>query len=91
MRSLSIALFVVVSLCWQSAMAQASSPGSPEQKKPEATAASSPVLLARGAAPAPPAAASSAKTVAERKAETIDAAKKGQLVPAGHGSPAQVQ
>jgi hypothetical protein len=32
--------------------------------------------------------ASAPKTVAERKAETLEAMRKGQLVPAGHGSPA---
>jgi hypothetical protein len=32
--------------------------------------------------------ASAPKTVAERKAETLEAMRKGQMVPAGHGSPA---
>jgi len=31
--------------------------------------------------------ASAPKTVAERKSETLEAMRKGQLVPAGHGSP----
>ena len=41
-------------------------------------------------APARSLPASAPKTVAERKAETLEAMRKGQLVPAGHGSPAQV-
>lgn len=38
--------------------------------------------------PVRPLPASAPKTVAERKAETLEAMRKGQLVPAGHGSPA---
>jgi hypothetical protein len=93
MRSVTVAVFSVASLCWQWAAAQASSPALPEPRRAEIVAASrgGPVVLAGGAPVAPSAAASAGKTVAERKAETMEAARKGQLVPAGHGSPAQVQ
>jgi hypothetical protein len=91
MRFLSIAVFAVSSLCCQSAAPQASSPVATEQKRTDNTAANGPVGAARAAPVAPSPAASSSKTVAERKAETMDAVKKRQLVPAGHGSPAQFQ
>jgi hypothetical protein len=90
-RFLFVVVFAVSSLCWHSAAAQAASPASSEPKRSDPTAVSSPVALARGPTIVPSTAASSVKTVAERKAETMDAARKGQLVPAGHGSPAQVQ
>ena len=90
LRFLFVVVFAALSLCWHSAAAQASSPASSEPKRSDTAAASSPVALARGAAVVASPAASVAKTVAERKAETMDAARKGQLVPAGHGSPAQV-
>jgi len=90
MRSLLVVSCAATALCWQLAAAQASSPVSPEQKRPETVAANNGglVALTDGAPVAQSAAASSSKTVAERRAETIEATKKGQLVPAGHGSPA---
>jgi hypothetical protein len=41
-------------------------------------------------APARSPPASAPKTVADRKAETLEAMRKRELVPAGHGSPAPV-
>jgi hypothetical protein len=90
-RFLFVVAFAAFSLYWHSAAAQASSPASSEPRRSDTAAAGGPVALARGATVIASPAASAVKTVAERKAETIDAARKGQLVPAGHGSPAQLQ
>ena len=91
MRFRFVVVFALSSLCCHSAAAQGSHAVPPEPKRSDAGAASSPIALARAATVTPSPAASAVKTVAERKAETIEAAKKGQLVPAGHGSPAQAQ
>jgi hypothetical protein len=90
-RFFFVVAFAAFSLCWHPAAAQASSPASSEPMRSDTAAPSSPVALARGAPVTPSPAASAVKTVAERKAETMDAARKGKLVPAGHGSPAQLQ
>lgn len=91
MKAVSLAvLAALASISWQWAAAQASSPVAQEAKKPELLVASKdgPVSAAgQGGAVAVRPAASAGKTVAERKAETLEAARKGQLVPAGHGSP----
>jgi hypothetical protein len=77
------------SICSPAAAAQASTPVAPEPKKAELLASRTSPLPSAGqvGAPAVRSAASAGKTVAERKAETLEAARKGQLVPAGHGSP----
>jgi hypothetical protein len=83
------ALVLLGSICSQQAAAQASTPVAPEPKKAELLASRDVPLPSAGqvGAPAVRSAASAGKTVAERKAETLEAARKGQLVPAGHGSP----
>ena len=95
MKAVSVAALAVVgSVCWQLAVAQVSGPVVPEPKKPELVAAGKDGPLSsagQGGAPVVRAAASAGKTVAERKAETLEAARKGQLVPAGHGSPGPSQ
>jgi len=89
-KSISVAAIAfAVSLCWQSAAAQAS----PDRKKDETLAAHvsdpAPPPLKVGVPIAAPASAPLPKTVAERKAETLEALRKGERVPAGHGSPGQ--
>ena len=82
------ALALLGLICGQRAAAQASSPVS-HPPKPEllATSKDAQPSPSQGAAPAVRAAASAGKTVAERQAETLEAVRKRQLVPAGHGSP----
>ena len=90
MKAVSAAvLAVLASISWQWAAAQASSPVVQEAKKPELLASKDgpPSSAGQGGAATVRPATSAGKTVAERKAETLEAARKGQLVPAGHGSP----
>ena len=81
---------VAASVCWQSALAQASAPLTRAQVKAETRAAEKAgQLTPAGQGSAPSVKASDvgpAKTRAERKAETMAARKAGQLTPAGQGS-----
>ena len=91
MKAVCVAALTLLGLvCWQRAVAQASSPAAPAPKKPELLATSKdaqPSPAGQGGAPVVrPAASSAGKTVAERQAETLEAMRKGQLIPAGHGS-----
>ena len=80
---------LLVTLAWQSALAQASAPVTREQRKAETAAANkSGQLTAPGVGGAPQAksTATSTKTREERKAETAAAAKAGQLTAPGQGA-----
>jgi len=91
-KTVGVATLAVLGTVWrQPAAAQASSPVAQEPRRAEMLVASKdgpPSPAGQGGAPAArPAATAASKTVAERKAQTLEAARRGQLVPAGHGSP----
>ena len=80
------ALAAVATLCWQSAMAQASAPVSRADVKAETRAAEKAGKLTpagQGGAPAAALASGPTRTRAQRKAETVEARRAGALAPAG--------
>ena len=86
-------LAVLGGVCCQPALAQASGAAPPNRAAAEALVVAKAQQAKNAsdtsAAPLRSGAASAPKTVAERKSETLEAMRKGQLVPAGHGSPGQ--